>query len=292
MSNQRILFVDDEENILNGLRRSLRKHFDVQIAVGPEAGLRVLEENGPFAVVVSDYVMPGMNGVSFLKEAKVIAPNSVRMMLTGYADMNNAIRAINEGSIFRFLTKPCETEVMVKALTDGLEQYRLVMLEKELSLSDPLTGGANRRDLENFIQGAIERNKRYEEVFSVIMTDIDYFKQINDGYGHDVGDEVLRVFSRLLKDKMRIVDLVARFGGEEFFIVMPKAGLEQAMAKAEKLRMAVEQLNVEGMEKGVTSSFGVAEYVPGESDESLFKRVDEAVFASKHAGRNCVSKAE
>ena len=292
MSNQRILFVDDEENILNGLRRSLRKHFDVQIAVGPEAGLRVLEENGPFAVVVSDYVMPGMNGVSFLKEAKVIAPNSVRMMLTGYADMNNAIRAINEGSIFRFLTKPCETEVMVKALTDGLEQYRLVMLEKELSLSDPLTGVANRRHLENFIQGAIERNKRYEEVFSVIMTDIDYFKQINDGYGHDVGDEVLRVFSRLLKDKMRIVDLVARFGGEEFFIVMPKAGLEQAMAKAEKLRMAVEQLNVEGMEKGVTSSFGVAEYVPGESAESLFKRVDEAVFASKHAGRNCVSKAE
>ncbi len=158
-----------------------------------------------------------------------------------------------------------------------------------LSLTDPLTGLANRRRLMEFLQNEMERNKRYAEPFSIIMTDIDSFKKVNDGFGHDVGDEVLLAFSTLLKDHVRSVDLVARLGGEEFIIVMPNTSLEEAMAKAERLRAATELLYFDSMQRGVTASFGVADS-PGTADvNSLLKHVDEAVYASKHGGRNRVT---
>jgi response regulator RpfG family c-di-GMP phosphodiesterase len=128
----RILFVDDEPNVLAGLQRQLRKQFDVDVAVGGEQGLAAVRERGPYAVIVSDMRMPGMNGAQFLSRVRDLAPNTVRMLLTGYADMQSAIAAVNEGHVFRFLTKPCPPEALVKALQDGIEQFRLVTAEKEL----------------------------------------------------------------------------------------------------------------------------------------------------------------
>ncbi len=130
--NRKILCVDDDPHILQGYKRNLRKQYELHTAIGPEAGLQAIKNEGPFAVVISDYAMPDMNGVEFLTRVKKITPNSVRMMLTGFANMDNAIRAINEGNIFRFLTKPCEPETLARSLDDGIEQYRLVMAEKEL----------------------------------------------------------------------------------------------------------------------------------------------------------------
>jgi response regulator RpfG family c-di-GMP phosphodiesterase len=130
--NQKILCVDDDINILQAFKRGLRKDFDVYVAEGGEQALAVMETNGPFAVIVSDMRMPGMDGVQFLSKVKEIAPETVRMMLTGNADQQTAIDAVNEGSIFRFLTKPCETENLAKALNAGLEQYRLITAEKHL----------------------------------------------------------------------------------------------------------------------------------------------------------------
>lgn len=130
--NNKILFVDDEEHVLDGLRRSLRKVFDVHTALGPEAGLRELDKNGPFAVIVSDMRMPGMDGVEFLQRAKAISPDSVRAMLTGNADQETAVRAVNAGEVFRFLNKPCDMEVLARTLSFCLRQYQLVTAEKEL----------------------------------------------------------------------------------------------------------------------------------------------------------------
>lgn len=128
----RVLCIDDDENVLQGYKRTLRKGYDLHLAIGPEAGLKAVQEHGPFAVVVSDYAMPVMNGIEVLRRIKQLSPSTVRIMLTGYANMENAIAAINEGSIFRFLTKPCSTESLSRTLDDALEQYRLVMAEKEL----------------------------------------------------------------------------------------------------------------------------------------------------------------
>ncbi len=140
--NEKILFVDDDPNILDAYRRKLRGVLHVETAEGGAEGLRVVMERGPFAVVVADMRMPGMDGVEFLARVKDIAPETVRMMLTGNADINVAMQAVNEGNIFRFLTKPCPPDILGNALIAAIRQYRLVTAEKEL--------------LEGTLKGAVE----------------------------------------------------------------------------------------------------------------------------------------
>ncbi len=108
---EKILLVDDDCNILDAYRRSLSREFLMETALGPEQALKLLAQDDPFAVVVSDMRMPGMDGIQLLNAIKTQSPDTVRVMLTGNADMDTAIKAINEGSIFRFLNKPCAKEV-------------------------------------------------------------------------------------------------------------------------------------------------------------------------------------
>jgi len=136
---EKILLVDDDKNILDGYRRILGREFLLETALGGPEALRMVGEHGPFAVVVSDMRMPGMDGIQLLGKVKVLAPNTVRVMLTGNADMDTAIDAINEGNIFRFLNKPCGKELMAKTLTAALVQYRLVTAEDQL-LEQTLSG--------------------------------------------------------------------------------------------------------------------------------------------------------
>jgi response regulator RpfG family c-di-GMP phosphodiesterase len=136
---EQILIVDDEKNLLAGLERQLRGTFNIVTAEGGLNGLRALQENGPFAVIVSDMRMPDMNGIQFLMKASELYPDTVRMMLTGNADLETAMHAVNEGNIFRFLTKPCDKATMEWALADGIKQYRLVVAERDL-LENTLKG--------------------------------------------------------------------------------------------------------------------------------------------------------
>ena len=129
---ERILLVDDDSNVLDGYRRSLSREFLLETALGPEQAVPLIEKNGPYAVIVSDMRMPGMNGIELLSSVKTSSPDTIRVILTGNADLETAINAINEGSIFRFLIKPCAREVMAKTLTAALMQYRLVTAEKDL----------------------------------------------------------------------------------------------------------------------------------------------------------------
>lgn len=158
-----------------------------------------------------------------------------------------------------------------------------------LSYTDQLTGLANRRQLMTFLNTEIERNRRYLEPLSVIMTDIDFFKHVNDTYGHDAGDALLLAFSRLMQANMRTVDLVARLGGEEFIVVMPNTPLTVALKTAERLRTETERLQIRSIPDSVTASFGVAEFQADDDAGSLLKHVDKAVYASKHSGRNRVT---
>jgi response regulator RpfG family c-di-GMP phosphodiesterase len=128
----KVLCVDDEPNILDAYQRSLRKDFQLDTADGGETALELIESNGPYAVIVSDMRMPGMDGVQFLIRARAIAPETVRIMLTGNADQQTASQAVNEGHIFRFLTKPCTPESLKTSLLAGVQQYHIVRAEKEL----------------------------------------------------------------------------------------------------------------------------------------------------------------
>jgi response regulator RpfG family c-di-GMP phosphodiesterase len=130
--SKKILFVDDDQKTRRAYRRRLQEFFELETADSGKEGLCFLKTRGPYAVVVSDMRMPGMDGIEFLQQAKIESPQTVRIMLTAYADMLTAIEAVNHGHIFRFLTKPCPMETISAALNDGLYQYRLIMAEREL----------------------------------------------------------------------------------------------------------------------------------------------------------------
>lgn len=127
----KILFVDDERSVLDAIQRAFRGKFDIHLAESGEEGLLCFKNNGPFPVVVSDFQMPRMDGVAFLSQVAQIAPDSIRMMLTGCAQLETSVRAVNEGNIFRFLSKPCPMDVLEKALLDALHQFHLITTERE-----------------------------------------------------------------------------------------------------------------------------------------------------------------
>jgi CheY-like chemotaxis protein len=129
---ERVLFVDDEPNVLDGIRRQLRNRVDLETATSGAAGLDMIRAQGPFAVVVSDMRMPEMDGARFLAQVNALAPQTVRMVLSGQADLESTIAAVNEGRVFRFLLKPCSSETLLGVIQNGIDQYRLINAEKHL----------------------------------------------------------------------------------------------------------------------------------------------------------------
>jgi response regulator RpfG family c-di-GMP phosphodiesterase len=139
MTNEKILCVDDDPIILFAIEKDLRHRFPVVTALSGEQALSLIKNQGPFGVILADMLMPGMNGVELLAQAQRMSPDSVRIMLTGDEDKQTAVEAINEGRIFRFLSKPCPPDKLSAAIEAGFEQYRLIIAEKEL-LEQTLNG--------------------------------------------------------------------------------------------------------------------------------------------------------
>jgi diguanylate cyclase (GGDEF)-like protein len=156
----------------------------------------------------------------------------------------------------------------------------------ELSRIDPLTQLANRRYFTERIEEMISLTNRKSQPLSLIMTDIDHFKNINDTFGHDAGDRVLRAYAGLMTLNTRKEDLVARFGGEEFIILLPFTDSLQAYEFSERIRMALSSADLLENGQVVTASFGVSLLMPGEGNESLIKRADTALYQAKTSGRN------
>ena len=137
--NIKVLFVDDDDNILASVHRHFHKRYKLDVASGGPQALRAMEEHGPYAVVVADMAMPGMNGIEFLQQAMALAPDTVRIMFTGHPGPLTLLEAINSGQVFRFVTKPCPPEELSRVVDAGLQQYRMLTAEREL-LESTLTG--------------------------------------------------------------------------------------------------------------------------------------------------------
>lgn len=159
----------------------------------------------------------------------------------------------------------------------------------QLTRTDPLTGLANRRFLMETLTTAISLAQRHNTPLSVVLADLDYFKGINDTYGHDVGDAVLQHFAQLLQETTRVEDLVARWGGEEFVIVLPHTTTTGAGHLANRLRQKLATAHIPGLDRQVTASFGISQLRPGEDAQILFKRADQALYQAKADGRNRVA---
>ena len=172
-------------------------------------------------------------------------------------------------------------------LQDITEESMIIKYFEELSIKDALTGICNRRCLEDKLEEYLTLAKRYNRPLSVIMFDIDFFKHINDSYGHDVGDKVLKTIANIVSSNIRATDILARYGGEEFVIIAPETTLEDAKALAEKLRKKIENfLFEEGF--SITCSFGISSLNQEDTKETILKRVDEALYKAKREGRNRV----
>lgn len=160
---------------------------------------------------------------------------------------------------------------------------------EEMTLVDPLTKAFNRRAFDKSLDQAFRHARRYNRQLSAIAIDIDHFKSVNDRFGHGVGDQVLQVTAEQLNHGRRDTDILARVGGEEFIILLPETGIEEARLAAERLRSAIEAVDTAA--GNISASFGVAELVPADTEASFLERADKALYESKRTGRNRVSLA-
>lgn len=176
-------------------------------------------------------------------------------------------------------------------------QFQLRDLNTRLELmvrTDILTGLANRMEMINQLDIEQKRSERHQKTFSLILGDLDYFKQVNDTYGHQAGDRVLRQISSRLRENLRAEDVCARWGGEEFMILLPETTLEQAVVVTEKLASSVrdKEITWNGKNIRMTMSFGVGQFHQGNSIDEFMQRVDNALYVAKNSGRNRVEIAE
>jgi diguanylate cyclase len=215
-----------------------------------------------------------------------------RDALTPLAGLAEAVRAATEAMHLRL--QALEARVARGAAETEELRERLAEAKREAG-TDPLTGAANRRRLEEVL--VAEATREDGAPFSLLLLDIDSFKGFNDRYGHQVGDQALRLMARLLVEMVKGGDLVARFGGEEFAVVLPETGLAHALALAEKIRARLATQRVRLRRDGrtleaITISVGAAEFRPGERLEDLVARTDEALYRAKRGGRDRVEAAD
>ncbi len=196
----------------------------------------------------------------------------------------------NEGLSERALD---QLEHLINCLLYPLRNALLYRKAIQASLKDPLTGAGNRMALEQGLVRETELSRRHEQALSVVMLDMDHFKALNDTYGHQAGDTALKTVALLLREQLRNVDMVFRFGGEEFVLVLSNTGSEAAAVVAERIRAAVQTLCLLVGEKQVrlSASLGCATFRPTESHEELLRRADEALYQAKRDGRNLTRMA-
>lgn len=243
----RILFVDDEQGVLDGYERLLRKEFYVTVARGGLEGLAAIEKHGPFAVVISDMRMPGMSGAEFLAQVRQTAPNTARMLLTGFTDLSAAIDAVNEGNILRFLTKPCRKETLVDAINIGVAQYHSITAEKDLlkraqaiedSASDRLVADVCQWD--NFegptgLPGPTQARKLLAPVFGidpqcyVVLLKLTALRTLEQRYGEEAAGDYLNIAAQHLMQALRSEDRLFHWEREVLMAVVRRQLSPDAM---------------------------------------------------------------
>ena len=242
-----------------------------------------------------DIQMPGRSGIEWLKEIveKKLAPV---IMLTGHGNEEIAVESLQIGAIGYIPKASLSTEKINTAIDDALEKWEKHLLMRgeidelqELISKDPLTGLLNRRAIMKTLGDNIKHARRYKELFSVIMIDIDHFKQINDNYGHLIGDDVLEKIGVVLQRGLRETDHAGRYGGEEFIIILSKADLNIALTLASRIHQAIMKINMKDSKDHdikVTASLGLTIYMSGDTKRSIIDRSDNALRMAKLAGRN------
>lgn len=315
-----ILIVDDEPDNIRSLIRLLEKKYQVLHAASGPDGIRVLREmDDPARVqlIITDQRMPGMKGTEFLVDTLQLAPHAIRIILSAYTDVRELMDSINQADVFKYLTKPIEPENFQLTVQLALEKYHLEernrYLLKELremilylenkvaertreleriAITDPLTGLYNRRHILERLTEAMAAARRHGRPLSVLLIDIDHFKNINDTWGHQTGDEVLVGVAQELRANMREVDLVGRYGGEEFLMFFPETDMAAAREVGRRLARNLAQMEWTRPEIKITFSGGLVLYDGKEEINQFIHRADELLYNAKENGRDQIRSEE
>jgi two-component system, cell cycle response regulator len=291
----KILIIDDNPDSLLIAQRRLAKECDnIICADGGKTGLETARREMPDLILL-DVDMPDMSGFdvcSILKSDADLCMIPV-LFLSGFVNPEDKIKGLDLGAV-DYVTKPFDAFELQARVRAALRTKNLQDLLIEHAHIDPLTELPNRRALMERLQQEWHRMERHGKPFSFIMADIDHFKNVNDKFGHLVGDQILREVAKVFTNQCRNVDLPARYGGEEFAILVPNETAANALNLAERCRQAIEKIKVPLKNDTVraTVSFGIAEATGLADPEVLIKHADEALYDAKVTGRNKVNTYE
>ena len=295
-----VAVVDDDAAIRRLMRLYLTRagYASVEFATGEEA--RVELKRVPWDLAILDRRLPDMDGVTLCQELKADPAFKTRyvIMLTGEADQEDKVEGLDLGAD-DYITKPFQTAELLARIRAA---KRIVDLQRELldsnkrlemlSITDGLTKLYNHRHFQDELARAFEESERYQRPLSLAIIDLDFFKKVNDTYGHAVGDEVLKAVSRMFQESIRSTDLAARYGGEEFAVMMPETEIDDALVFAEKIRSMVEEttIDTQGGPIRATVSIGVSTVPQSKirSAKELIVAADKALYRAKKEGRNQV----
>ncbi|XPV77505.1 MAG: diguanylate cyclase [Desulfovibrio sp.] len=278
----KVLIVDDSESIRRMLTTQLKLNgFETEVAVNGLDGLEKAAEFEP-DIVLLDIMMPEMDGIEACKRLRTNPQTSHMyvLMLTAKDKVADKVEGLDSGGD-DYLAKPFDPEELFARLRRG---YKIAE-ERRCALFDPLTKLFNRRSFQRFFDAELNRAQRHNHPMSVFMTDIDFFKRINDTYGHNVGDIVLQELAELLKTNLRSSDILCRWGGEEFLALLPETTADGAFEVADKIRKIIETYEFPQVGQ-ITASFGVTQFIKTDNAHSFFERADTALYDAKDSGRN------
>lgn len=281
-----ILVVEDDPTAAGLLESTLKSAgYRVCLANDPREALELLRSS-PFPVAITEMRSSRMNGIQFTKEVHKLSPGTNVLVITLYSFIASAIEAMEAGA-YGYITKPLNSSEIRIVVERAVERYFLLSTSGEkdyfmgLAVRDGLTGLFNRRYFNELINIEVNRVKSFPAPLSLLMLDIDDFKNYNDTQGHSAGDELLKNAAKVFKNSVRGVDVVCRYGGEEFTIILPQTNKNSAQIIAERLRVQV------GLFLPVTVSIGIAS-IPENAQgiEDLIQKSDEALYQAKKAGKN------
>lgn len=288
---EKILFVESDNVLLETYKKNLGKKYAIDTAPDAATGLKKLTKDGNYAVVLADLMMKDMDGIKFFSQVKDLAPDSIRIMLTGNPELDIAVNAVNEGEIFRFITKPLDLNKFMETIELGVEEYEKLERLKKESLKDSLTGLWNRRYFDTQIKRIVSASKRFNQQFAVLYFDIDHFKDINDIYGHIAGDESLILVAKELDRICRAHDTIFRLGGDEFCVLAENTTREKAIALMGRIKrgLAGKTVEISVPKKAslkIRLSIGIAVYPEdGFEKDVLLYIADQAMYKDKEASK-------
>jgi len=290
-----ILIVDDDHAVRNSIQEFLTiLDFTTYSADSAEGALSFIK-TCQVDVIITDIIMNGMDGLQMTEIIKKNYDTDI-IVITGYTGNYSYEEAIQKGAD-DFIFKPVRFEELLLRLKRVLRERTLTqernqMLErlKELAITDDLTKLYNSRHFYSQLDNEINRFKRYQRSLSLLLIDVDHFKEFNDTYGHLEGDKILHNIARLITSCLRTMDTAYRYGGEEFTVILPETTCDAAMAVSERINEVVKNdLFIENDKKDMSVSIGVTEYLPGELVSEFVRRADKAMYMAKEGGRNRTS---